>query len=181
MKRFLGLPWAAVVLIAVFVGLFGATQLLGAGASPASAAATQQQIGMKILLITDSTDTDTADTTCTATPVLCAAGIAYGDWVNTLTREGVPYTSVVTNSASPGSVALPALSSTSPDGTQVANYEGVVVASSGTEGLSTAQWDTLQTFEHQFSVRQVTAYATAGSDEGLTTDATGGRCSRQRY
>ncbi len=175
MKRFLGLPWAAVVLIAVFVGLFGVTQLFGAGASPASAAATQQQIGMKILLITDSTDTDTADATCTATPVLCSAGIAYGDWVNTLTREGVPYTSVVTNSASLGTVALPALSSTLPDGTQVANYEGVVVASSGTEGLSTAQWDTLQTFEHQFSVRQLTAYATASSDQGLTTDSTGGQ------
>ena len=110
---------------------------------------------MKILLIADSSDPTTP------------SGIASGDWVNTLQREGVPYTSVVTSDASPGSVALPPLSSTLPDGTQVANYEGVVVATSGTEGLSRAQWDTLQTFEHQFSVRQVTAYAVPSSDYGL--------------
>ena len=64
---------------------------------------------------------------------------------------------------------LPALSSTLSDGTQVANYEGVVVTVSGTLGLTTAQWDQLQTFEHQFSVRQVTAYAVPSSDYGLNT------------
>ena len=51
--------------------------------------------------------------------------IAYGDWVNTLKREGVPYDTWVS------SVAMPTLSSTASDGTEVANYEGVVVATSG--------------------------------------------------
>ena len=122
---------------------------------------------MRILLITDGTDTNFADATCVANPGICNAGIAYQDWANTLQREGVPYTSMVTSSASPGSVALPALSSTLPNGTQVANYQGVVVAVSGTVGLTDAQWSRLQTFEHDFSVRQVTAYVVPSSDYGL--------------
>jgi hypothetical protein len=159
MKRFLGLPWAMVVVIAALLALtFGGTRVIG-GPSPASAAAVSQQIGMKVLLITDGTDcTDSSET---------ASGIVYCDWVNTLTREGVPYQTMVTSDASPGSVALPTLSSTLADGTQVANYEGVVVATSGTVGMSTAQWTTLQTFEHQFSVRQVTGYAVPSSDYGM--------------
>ena len=161
MKRFLGLPWAMVVVVAALLALFGVTRLFGDSTSSAVAAApAAQQIGMKVLLITDSANSN--------------AGIADGDWVNTLQREGVPYTSVVTNSSTPGSVPLPALSSTLSDGTQVANYEGVVVTVSGTLGLTTAQWDQLQTFEHQFSVRQVTAYAVPSSDYGLNTDPTGG-------
>jgi len=160
MKRFLGLPWAMVVVIAALLALtFGGTRVIG-GPSPASAASVSQQIGMKVLLITDSANSN--------------AAIAYGDWQNTLQREGVPYTSVVTNSLSAGSVPLPALSSTAADGTQVANYEGVVVTVSGLMGLTTAQWDQLQTFEHQFSVRQVTAYAVPSADYGLNTDPTGG-------
>ena len=115
---------------------------------------------MRILVITDSANAN--------------AAIAYGDWQNTLQREGVPYTSVVTNSTNPGSVALPTLSTTLGDGTQVANYEGVVVTVSGLLGLTTTQWDQLQTFEHQFSVRQVTAYAVPSGDYGLNTDPTGG-------
>ena len=159
MKRFLGLPWAMVVVVVALLALFGVTRLFG-GASPASAASVSQQIGMKVLLITDSANSN--------------AAIAYGDWENTLQREGVPYTSVVTNSSAPGTVPLPALSSTLGDGTQVADYEGVVVTVSGTLGLTTAQWDQLQTFEHQFSVRQVTAYAVPSADDGLNTDPTGG-------
>ncbi len=159
MKRFLGLPWAMVVVVVALLALFGVTRLFG-GASPASAASVSQQIGMKVLLITDSANSN--------------AAIAYGDWENTLQREGVPYTSVVTNSSAPGTVPLPALSSTLGDGTQVADYEGVVVTVSGTLGLTTAQWDQLQTFEHQFSVRQVTAYAVPSADYGLNTDPTGG-------
>jgi hypothetical protein len=159
MKRFLGLPWAMVVVVVALLALFGVTRLFG-GASPASAASVSQQIGMKVLLITDSANSN--------------AAIAYGDWENTLQREGVPYTAVVTNSSAPGTVPLPALSSTLGDGTQVADYEGVVVTVSGTLGLTTAQWDQLQTFEHQFSVRQVTAYAVPSADYGLNTDPTGG-------
>jgi hypothetical protein len=159
MKRFLGLPWAMVVVVVALLALFGVTRLFG-GASPASAASVSQQIGMKVLLITDSANSN--------------AAIAYGDWENTLQREGVPYTAVVTNSSAAGTVPLPALSSTLGDGTQVADYEGVVVTVSGTLGLTTAQWDQLQTFEHQFSVRQVTAYAVPSADYGLNTDPTGG-------
>ena len=160
MKRFFGLPWAAAFVVTVILALFGVTRLFGGATSPASAASVSQQIGMKVLLITDSANGN--------------AAIAEADWENTLQREGVPYDTLVTNSTSPGSVALPALSSTLSDGTQVANYEGVVAAVSGDMGLTDAQWDQLQTYEHQFSVRQVTAYAVPSSDYGLNTDPTGG-------
>ncbi|HEY1777504.1 MAG TPA: hypothetical protein VGG41_15200, partial [Solirubrobacteraceae bacterium] len=83
--------------------------------------------------------------------------------------EGVPFDTVVTSS----NPALPPLSSTAAGGVQIANYEGVVVATSGLEGLSPAQWATLQTYEHQFSVRQVTAYVYPSQDYGLTTPAGG--------
>ena len=159
MPTFLGLRRMSLLGAIALLALFGLSRFLGWPASSASAASTAQQIGMKVLVITDSNDPSTAD------------GIAYGDWVNTLKREGVPYDSVVTNAGSLGSVALPTLSSTGAGGTQVANYEGVVVASSGTEGLSTAQWTTLQTFEQQFSVRQVTAYVSPSADYGLNTPA----------
>ena len=108
---------------------------------------------MKVLVITDGAKSN--------------AGIAYSDWTNTLRREGVPYATMATNSNAPGSVSLPALSSKLANGTQVANYQGVVVTVSGTLGLTNAQWTTLQTFEHQFSVRQITAYAVPSGDYGL--------------
>jgi hypothetical protein len=174
MRCIVGCVAASIALAAGLLGVVGAPWSGGDGPAVAGAATTAQSIGMKVLVITDdSTDTATATTPCTAAATLCDAGIAYGDWANTLQREGVPYTTVVTNSAAPGSVALPALSSTGADGTQIANYQGVVVAESGTVGLSTAQWDQLQTFEHQFSVRQVTAYAVPSSDYGLTAPSAG--------
>ena len=157
MKRSFGLLVASVATVLGLLALVG-IPLISGGSAPSVASAatpTAQQIGMKVLLITDSTDPSTA------------SGIAYGDWVNTLKREGVPYDSVITNSASVGSVPLPVLSSTLSNGNEVANYEGVVVATSGTEGLSTAQWTALQTFEQHFSVRQVTAYAVPDSSYGL--------------
>jgi len=154
MKRVFGPP---IAVLAVVGGLLAAVAIpvifAGSATTIASAATPPQQIGMKILVITDSSNAN--------------AGIVYSDWVNTLQREGVPYTSVVTSSSSRGSVALPQLSSTLGNGTQVANYEGVVVAVSGSMGLSDAQWGQLQTFEHRFSVRQVTAYDVPSSDYGL--------------
>ncbi len=164
--------------LAAVAGLFAVMATTGAfGGSDggvASAASPAQQIGMKVVLITAYTDPD-----CTPghDPVGCGTAIAYGNWQNTLKREGVPYDTVVTNPAAVGSVALPTLSSTASDGTEVANYEGVIVAGSGDSGLSAAQWTTLQTFEQHFSVRQITAYAQPSStlnatpekDFGLTT------------
>jgi hypothetical protein len=156
MRRLFGLLAASCAVLAALLAAFGIPGTGGStGPAVASAASPAQQIGMRVLLITTANDTTSA------------AGIAYNDWVNTLTREGVPYDSVVTNASSLGSVPLPALSSTAANGTQVANYEGVVVATSGTSGLSAAQWTTLQTFEQHFSVRQVTAYAVPSSDYGL--------------
>jgi hypothetical protein len=92
----------------------------------------------------------------------------------------VPYDTVITNptgSTAAGTVALPTLSSTAGDGTQVANYEGVIVATSGAENMSDAQWSTLQTFEHQFSVRQISAYVYPSSDYGLNTPTFSGNLS----
>ncbi len=158
MRRLFGLLAASLAIAGGLIAAFGVPVMGGSsGAAVASAATPAQQIGMRVLVITDSNDPTTA------------SGIAYADWITTLNREGVPYDSVVTNSSSVGSVPLPALSSTASDGTQVADYQGVVVATSGTEGLSTAQWTTLQTFEQHFNVRQVTAYAVPSSDYGLTT------------
>src|SRR6201996_2584947 len=158
MRRLLGLLAASCAVLAAFLASCGVPGVGGSsGAAEASAAGTAQQIGMKVLLITSSTDGTTA------------AGIAYDDWVNTLNREGVPFDTV--NTATQG---LPALSSTASDGTQVANYEGVIVAGSGLEGMTSAQWGQLQTFEQQFSVRQITANAVPGPDYGLNTPANGG-------
>ena len=147
--------------LAAVAGLFAIMATTGAfGGSDggvASAASPAQQIGMRVLMITTSTDASTGD------------GAAYADWSNTLNREGVPFDTVVTSSQ-----GLPALSSTASDGTQIANYEGVIVAGSSLEGMSPAEWATLQTFEQQFSVRQLTANAVPGPDYGLNTPANGG-------
>jgi hypothetical protein len=143
-----GLVAAACVACSALVAASGL-----AGRVPAAAAApATQQIGMKVLLITDT-----------------ATEVSYVDWQNTLRREGVPFDTVVTSSGG----ALPALSSTASGGTRVANYEGVVVATSGLEGLTNAEWTTLQTFEHEFSVRQISAYVFPSADYGLTTPAAG--------
>ena len=136
----------------VLAALLIAATVEGSAGSIAAAAAPAQQIGMKVLLITD-------------TP----GEVSYQDWENTLEREGVPFDTVVTSANS----ALPRLSTTGAGGAQIANYEGVVVATSGLEGLSPAQWATLQTYEHQFSVRQITAYVYPSQDYGLTTPAGG--------
>ncbi|HEY4277827.1 MAG TPA: hypothetical protein VGM91_06385 [Conexibacter sp.] len=152
MSRFFG--WRVVAAGAVVLLLAGVGLGLGlpshGSRSVASAAGTTQRIGMKVLLVTDSTDPSTA------------SGIAYADWASTLKREGVPYDAWVTSSP------MPSLSGTAPDGSPAASYEGVVVATSGIEGMSAAQWTALQTFEHDFSVRQVTAYASPSADQGLT-------------
>ena len=60
MKRFLGLPWAMVAVAAALLAVFGVPQL-GGGPSSASAASTSQQIGMKVLLITDNTQQQRVD------------------------------------------------------------------------------------------------------------------------
>jgi hypothetical protein len=158
MRRLLRPLIAALAAVAGLFAIIAATgAFAGSDGGLASAASPAQQIGMRVLVITSSTDATTGD------------GAAYADWVNTLNREGVPFDTVVTSSQ-----GLPALSSTGSDGTQIANYEGVIVAGSGLEGMTNAQWATLQTFEQQFSVRQLTANAVPGPDYGLNTPANGG-------
>ena len=157
MTRLFGLLAACCAALAALAAVYGPQAIVGSSGTAAAWAATPaQQIGMRVLLITSATDTTSA------------GGIAYNDWVTTLNREGVPFDTVQTNPASVGSVPLPALSSTAANGTQVARYQGVVVATSGPEGLSTAQWTALQIFEQHFNVRQVAAYAVPSSDYGLT-------------
>ena len=158
MRRFLGLLFVSAVAIVATLALLVFPGLPGSSGSRAVAAAPVQQIGMKVLVITDSSTCNTDN----------ASAIAYCDWTNTLKREGVPFDTVVTSDTSPGSVPLPGLSTTLANGTQVANYEGVIVATSGAEGLSAAQWTALQTFEQKFSVRQITAYAVPSADYGLS-------------
>jgi hypothetical protein len=163
-KRSIALLAVGVIPVVAFFALAG-IPVVSKGSAPtlASAATTPaQKIGLKVLLITDTTSQP-----------------SYGDWGNTLKREGVPFDSLVTNptNASPapadGTTPLPVLSSIAADGTPVANYEAVIVAFSGTQGLSTAQWSTLQTFEQQFSVRQLSAYVFPSSDYGLNAVAGG--------
>jgi hypothetical protein len=112
------------------------------------------RIAMRVLLITDNVNPSSA------------SGAAYNAWVSTLKRHAVPFQSLVTSDASPGGVALPALSGR-PNGKPTANYEGIVVATSGMEGLSAAQWPVVQDFEQKFGVRQVTAYAVPSGAYGL--------------
>jgi hypothetical protein len=163
MRRLVRPLIAALAAVAGLFAIIAATGAFGGSdGGVASAASPAQQIGMKVLLITDSNSTSTA------------SGIAANDWVNTLKREGVPYDTMLTNDASVGSVPLPTLSTTASDGTQVANYEGVIVATSGTVGMSTDQWTALQTFEQKFSVRQVTAYAVPSADYGLSAPSPAG-------
>ena len=106
------------MLVAGLLAITGIPSIAGgSGASQASAATTAQQIGMKVLLVTDTSSEP-----------------GFADWEATLKQEGVPYDCVITSpvpaSDPPGCTStLPSLSST---GTQVANYEGVVVADSGT-------------------------------------------------
>lgn len=158
MRRVFGLLTASLAIAGGLLAAFGLPGIFGhSGAAAASAATPSQQITMRLLLITSSTDGTTGD------------GAAYTDWANTLNREGVPYDTVVTSTQ-----GLPALSSTAADGTEVANYEGVIVAGSGTEGMTTSEWTTLQTFEQHFSVRQITANVVPGPDYGLNTPANGG-------
>ena len=152
--------WGAALATLAVATVIGVGANAGGKTASAVAATTTtaaQQINMKVLLITSSTDSTTGD------------GAAFVDWENTLNAEGVPYDTVVTSSQ-----ALPPLSSTAADGTQVANYEGVIVAGSGTDGLTAAQWTTLQTYEQEFSVRQLTADAVSSADYGLQTPANGG-------
>lgn len=111
MSRSRGLRGAAIIAVLALLALVGLDRLSGTGAT-ASAASLAQRSGMRVLVTTDSSDP------------AAAAGIAYGDWANKLRREGVPFDSVLTDGANPRSIALPALSSTLPDGTEVANYEG---------------------------------------------------------
>ena len=162
MRRFLGLLFVSAVAVVAALALLVFPGLPGGSESRAVAAAPVQQIGMKVLVITDSSACNTDN----------ASAIAYCDWTNTLKREGVPFDTVVSSDASPGSVPLPELSTTLATGTQVANYEGVIVATSGAEGLSAAQWTALQTFEQKFSVRQITAYAVPSADYGLNAPST---------
>ncbi len=160
MRRFLGLLSVSAVAGVATLALLVFPGLPDGSGSRAVAAAPVQQIGMKVLVITDS-NTTPGSVDCSSVP-----GIAYCDWVNTLKREGVPFDSKGSTDAT-----VPALSSTQPDGTQVANYEGVIVTGSGAAGLSTADWTALQTFEQKFSVRQITAYAVPSADYGLSAPA----------
>jgi hypothetical protein len=156
MRRFRATRWVA---IAVAVGVL---PVLGAGCggngSSVRSRGAGRGVAMRLLLITDSTSSATA------------GGVAYGEWVDTLRREGVPFDSLVRSDASPGRAALPPLS----DGSRVANYQGVVVATSGREGLSAAQWTQLQRFERTFGVRQLTAYAVPSRDYGLSVPSPAG-------
>jgi hypothetical protein len=91
----------------------------GSVAATASAASTPltQRIDMKVLVITQTTTEP-----------------GYGDWVAELNREGMPFDTLVTGTTT----ALPTLQDTLSDGTPEAKYMGVVVATGGTEGLTTA-------------------------------------------
>ena len=160
MRRFLGPRGAAVVVVVAIVVLIAGVLIRDSGGSgsTASAATPAQQIGMRILLITDSSDPTTAN------------GIAYGDWVNTLKREGVPYDTVVTNTASPGQRgAARRCRARWPTATESANYEGVVLAAPRARWASAApSGRPFRRSSNTSHVRQVTAYAVPSGDYGLT-------------
>ena len=138
---------------------------LTAAALAAPAALAAQRIDMKVLL-------------------LGASGTepSFLAWQAQLKREGVPFDQLV---ASPEHAPITGetLSATLPEGTEEARYQAVIVATGGLprcdeEGCASAlapeEWTALQTYEHDFNVRQLTAYAFPGADTGLNPPTFGG-------
>jgi hypothetical protein len=137
----------------------------GLGALAAAPASAAQRIDLKVLLLG----------TTGSEPSFLA-------WQAQLKREGVPFDQIV---ATPEHAPITAatLSTTLPEGTQEARYQAVIVAvgnlprcneSGCVSALSTEEWTALQTYEATFHVRQLTAYAFPGAEEGLTAPTSSG-------
>ncbi len=91
-------------------------------------------------------------------------------WTTALTREGVPFDTIIANSAAP----ITAATLTSAE--NHANYEAVVLATGdliqcGAAGclsaLDTSEWLALNAFQTRFGIRRVTAYAWPNPEFGL--------------
>jgi hypothetical protein len=161
----------------VGVRRFGALSLLvvasmaAAVCVPAAAsAATTGQVDLKVLLIgTSSTQAD------------------FTAWQAALTREGVPFTTILTSTAGRAPITAATLSDTLANGNPEGKYDGVIIASGDlltcattcTSGLASSEWDALETYEATFHVRQVDADASPANapatayDYGLNTAVTG--------
>jgi hypothetical protein len=143
-----------------------ALTLLGAGvagatAMPAAASAATPRIDMKVLLLgTSSTEPD------------------FTAWEAALNREGVRYDTIVGAAHTP--ITTSSLETTLADGTLEAKYDAVIVSvgdltdcATGTcvSDLSTAEWTTLEQYEHQFNIRQISGDVYPGTGYGMNTPA----------
>ena len=130
-----------------------------------SSAAPLPRIGLKVLLVgTSATEPD------------------FVAWQTALQREGVPFDTVVGASHTPITAAT-LTSPTLADGTQVGNYQAVIMSIAGdtdcgtgtcVSDLSAAESAALESYEQQFEVRQITGDAYPGATYGMNTPTTSG-------
>jgi hypothetical protein len=135
-----------------------------------ASAAAVPRIDMKVLLLGTST----------AEPDFQA-------WQAALKREGVPFDTLTESSATAsgsghtsigvtscaGSDPCQTLSDTTGGATPEAKYEGVIVATAGlpvcsttcTSALAASDWSALESYEHEFNIRQVTGDAVPGGSQ----------------
>ena len=103
-------------------------------------------------------------------------------WQAALQREGVPFDTIVGASHTPITAAT-LTSPTLADGTEVGNYQAVIMSIAGdtdcgtgtcVSDLSAAESAALESYEQQFEVRQITGDAYPGASNGLNTPTTSG-------
>ena len=142
------------------------TLLIAGWCLPRSAtAAPLPRIDLKVLLVgTSATEPD------------------FVAWQAALQREGVPFDTIVGAAHTPITAATltsPALA----DGTQVGNYQAVIMAVAGdtdcatgtcVSDLTAAESAALESYEQQFEVRQITGDAYPSATNGLNTPTASG-------
>jgi Invasin, domain 3 len=136
--------------------------LAGATAMPvAASAATAPRIDMKVLLLgTSATEPD------------------FTAWEAALNREGVRFDTIVGASHTP--ISTSSLETTLTGGALEAKYDAVIVSvgdlidcSTGTcvSDLTPAEWTTLEQYEHQFNIRQISGDVYPSTTYGMNTPA----------
>ncbi len=126
-----------------------------AGAPARAAGVVPPRIELEVLLLgTSSTQSDLQD------------------WQAALTREGIPYREILTAGVHTP-ITSATLSGTTADGTRVGHYEAVIVANQGlltcssgpcVSTLTQPEWDAIEQYERDFSVRQITGDVSPGSN-----------------
>ncbi|MGO9752490.1 MAG: hypothetical protein ACLP22_13505, partial [Solirubrobacteraceae bacterium] len=144
-----------------------------------AAASAATRIDLKVLLLgTSTTEPD------------------FAAWQSALQREGVPFDTLIESSASAsgtghtsvgvtsctGTDPCQTLSDTASDGTLEAKYEAIIVSvgdlpictSTCASGLSSSDWSSIESYEHEFDIRQITGDIYPSASYGLSAPAFSG-------